>query len=218
MTGGWTPARRRVVAAVTLCTLAACGGGTGPGTPTGEAIVTYGPCGNTPHYFDQVTTNRWASFPLTFFIDDTALEEGLRVAAVRAVEEGVAEWRRAGRGLADLTRATTRSPASIVFEFGVPRSPADPGQTVTALRGDVIFGATVTVNLAALEAAARLPSGAEAFVRRVAAHEAGHALGIASHSTISGTLMVVQSRDADGVGAPGEQDLNTLREIYCQAP
>lgn len=180
------------------------------GSATGCSLATYVP--NFSGEIDPATgqPNRllhWSALPAhVYFVPDQYLTPQLKAQAVA----GFNWWGQALGKAAVYQEVSTSSAANIIVKFET-RGETNYG-ALTEYHFDAnhqLLDATMTFNMTYLANVRQIAP--------VAAHEFGHALGIAGHSNDHGDVMS-SSSDVYQMTGLSTRDVNTLKTAYCGLP
>jgi predicted Zn-dependent protease len=118
-------------------------------------------------------------------------------------------WVHAAAGLVSYRLVPDKDSADVTIRFERRGETGYAGLTEYRYRDDTsLVSAATALNLSYLSDARAIPA--------VAAHEFGHALGIAGHSPEGADLMSATTR-IETLARPSLRDLNTLRTAYASA-
>jgi hypothetical protein len=168
----------------------------------------------TPNYANVVTLDYWPSLPLTvYFANDlTVTPQGGALTHVNdVIQSGFDEWGAATGGVIGYRVVTDPSAANIMVTSEViprPTGNAETGDTSLNAPNNVIVSATTAVYFWTDITVAELTVGQ----RTTSAHEFGHLIGIAGHSTEPSDLMYASHTPTQDV-QPSLRDVNTVKTV-----
>jgi predicted Zn-dependent protease len=198
-------------------TLVSCSRQTGDNGQAGPAQISTSRACNVgtfvPNYATEVNavgTVRWDHFPLKLWIDLSTVQNA---SELTDLQTGLSAWSKATGGVLGISFTTNEQAAEILVRMV-------DGDKLTGANGKTVYGITDHgyIRLATIEIVHSSWLGSPQIqyrsrtVQRDAAHEMGHALGIAGHTTTPGAIM----RANASVDSPTISDLNTIKTKYCQ--
>lgn len=164
-----------------------------------------------PNYAAEVgvfESVRWEHFPITVWIDSSTVQDAEEMADLRS---GLSSWATATHGVLGVTFAQKEQGAQISVTM-VDRLDGANGLTrYTAIDHGFVRHATIQI-VHARWLGSQLVQYRPRTVLRDAAHEMGHALGIAAHTTRPDTIMLPNA----AVDVPAPLDVNTIEAKYCE--
>jgi hypothetical protein len=193
----------------------ACAGPSVPQPAPGTSQTTPAkPCSVTafvPNYATEVDvlgTVRWEHFPLAVWIDSSSVRDADEMTDLKT---GLSAWSRATDDVLGVSFVKNEQEAEILVRMV---------DTLPGANGKTVYGITDHgfIRLATIEIVHSPWLGPQVTqyrfrtIQRDAAHEMGHALGIARHTSQSGTLM----RAIASTDSPATLDLNTVKTKYCR--
>lgn len=190
------------------------GGGGGPSkprpTPTSTPLPVPGNCTATsysPNYVSNITLQHWPGFPLRIYLNAT--DARTRALTLR----GFDQWVTATGNRVTYSLVNSADQADIVVKFAL----LQPGSETLGVTTTYYYQGESTIQNAEIQFY-YYPTDAniqdvDKVNQSVAAHEFGHALGIAGHSPNTADLMY--PRATGGLENITSRDLNTLRTAYC---
>lgn len=189
--------------------------GCGTNTTTNPALK-YGADDFVPNYYASLqATYWWASFPVKYAIIHDGEYAGMSSNFVNRTIEGLESWRSNTDGVITFLQTDDPANAKITLRFethyGVPGPfDSDGGRT------NLTYGAD-SLQLKKAEIVIVYWTGLaynDALIRMVAAHEMGHALGMAGHSPNADDVMYWQPNTANPP-VPTTSDVNTIKTLYA---
>ena len=153
-------------------------------------------------------TVRWERFPLTVWIDSSSVRDTDELSDLRA---GLSAWSDATRGVLGVTFVQKEKGAQIGVRMVDKLDGANGLTRYTVIDRGFARRATIQI-VHARWAGSQFVQYRSRTVQRDAAHEMGHALGIAWHTTTPDTIMLPNA----AVDIPSPQDVNTIKAKYCE--
>jgi len=196
-----------------------------PTSPSGP-LPALGECNLAPNYIDSPLADhpdpqllRWREFPVSVYVDMSAVPDSLRATYAGAAKAGAESWFVATEGrLGGISWTDNAHGSQIRIRIGMVEN-GNPGSTAVKIQGRVLTEATTTIERPPSDAV-DVQGGQQGFiataVAQIIAHEMGHALGILLHSTDGADLMAARLY----VGTPAPwitaADRHTLLHAYCE--
>lgn len=195
-----------------LLTAGGCGGGGLDGVINGASVHVCSDGAFSPSYAADVDLDRWLSLPVKVYFANTVTFGDTDLETV--IRAGFDEWGEATGGVVNYRVVNSAGEANIVVTIEVlPGRPAggdELGGTDTLVGGDRISSATIRLDVWNGMTREDVFDG----LKSTAAHEMGHALGIASHSDDPNDVMYPSHGSDEGI-LVSTRDANTLKSAYC---
>lgn len=153
--------------------------------------------------------------PIKVYIEDGSKVPGFRPDFVSLIKESFALWEAALPQKLKFEFVTTPD-AAIVCRFTNDRSqmqsPTEDGQTIVVPDSSGITSATITFLTVG---PAKMPVVTENYLKRIALHEIGHAIGIGGHSPNSDDIMYAAIYPEDKPATLTGRDKATVAALYA---
>lgn len=164
-----------------------------------------------PNYAAEVgifESVRWEHFPITVWIDSSTIRDAEEMADLRV---GLSAWSTATHGVLGVTFVQKQEGAQISVRMVDTLDGANGLTRYTVIDGGFVRRATIQIVHSRWLGSRNVQYRART-VRRDAAHEMGHALGIPRHTTRPDTTMLPNA----AVDVPAPLDVNTIKAKYCE--
>lgn len=165
-----------------------------------------------PNYAAEVgvfESVRWEHFPITVWIDSSTVRDAEEMAGLRS---GLSAWSTATHGVLGVTFVQKEQGAQISVRMVDTLDGADGLTRYTVIDRGFVRRATIQIVHSAWLGFSQFVQYRPRTVQRDAAHEMGHALGIAGHTTRPDTIMLPSAT----VDVPAPLDVNTIEARYCE--
>ena len=164
-----------------------------------------------PNYTAEVgvfESVRWEHFPITVWIDSSTVQTAEEMADLRS---GLSAWSTATHGVLGVTYVQKEQEAQISVRMVDALDGANGLTRYTVIDRGFVRRATIQI-VHSRWLGSQLVQYRPRTVQRDAAHEMGHALGIAGHTTRPDTIMLPNA----AVDVPAPLDVNTIEAKYCE--
>lgn len=164
-----------------------------------------------PNYAAEVgvfESVRWEHFPITVWIDSSTVQDTEEMADLRS---GLSAWSTATHGVLGVKFVQKEQGAQISVSMVDKLDGANGLTSYTVIDRGFVRRAIIQI-VHSRWLGSQLVQFRLRTVQRDAAHEMGHALGIAGHTTRPDTIMLPNA----AVDVPAPLDVNTIEAKYCE--